>query len=515
MAKCKACGADVRFDPATQLLLCDACGSTDAVHDQALTAEEQTWDEVKEYMCPKCGGSIFTTDSTAATFCSFCGASVVLQSATAEYERPDSIIPFRVTKEEAKGAYLAKIKKALFAPSALRNDTKVEKVRGIYMPYKVANYRSNGYSSILSIHHRSSGDYDITETMRDTFHADVALDVSRDALGEFSDVISQGIQPFEMESQVEYSPAYLSGFYADKADMDDDGLLKLTQEEATTACQSQLIRKAIRGNTLKTVEHMPETRCDGISTVLCPVWFISNKQTDGSISYAAVNGQTGEVAAEVPIDKKRFFIISGIVSLVAYLILILTMSFTPHYALGVMGSLALVAAYVLYEASEELYVHNKELEGIAVPVKASSNANTPTGSLIFLACFLGFIPTIFVGALLQEMFGMAGLIAMFLGGFLLLKKWLRRYTWFQKIFGRDYEVPKGALTKYILKPLIAAGIAMFMFMVDPAADLIQYITAGVVFAMTLWSFLDIIKVHNQMASRKPAQLQRRGGDDNA
>ena len=102
-----------------------------------------------------------------------------------------------------------------------------------------------------------------------------------------------------------------------------------------------------------------------------------------------------------------------------------------------------------------------------------------------------------------------------LGVFILLKRLLRHQAWFQKIFGRDYELPKGALRKYMVKPIAAAIFALLVYIVNPVQDLWQYLSAGAVFLMTLWSFLDIIKVHNQMASRKPAQLMKRGGDENA
>lgn len=514
MAKCKQCGSDMSFNPATQLLHCNACDADESVETHGkLEAKQYEYDNVKEYICPQCGGSIYTTSSTAATFCSFCGASVVLECRDAEYSMPDSIIPFRVTEDEAKSAYLAKVKKSLFAPGYLKNDTKVEKTRGIYMPYQVARYHGEGRAAITSLHHRTSGNYDITETMRDTMHAKVELDVSKDALHEFSDVISEGIAPFDLDDTKAYSSAYLSGFYADKADMGKDIVGGDVAQEARELCENAVVQKAIRGNQLKSVEAMPYVGCDKTETVLCPVWFISNQQPNGSVSYAAVNGQTGSVAAEIPIDKKKFLIISGIVSLITYLILILATSFTPHHAISVIGALALIAAYVLYEEAEELYVHNKELEGIAVPVKRSKVSKPIAFRTIFIICFIAWLPTMFLLMLLYELFNIAGLIFAGLGAMLLFKKWLRRFSWFQKIFGRDYDVPKGALIKYIIKPIVAAIFAFLVFLINPVQDWIQYLSAAFVFVLTLLSFLDIIKVHNQMTSRKPAQLMKRGGDE--
>jgi hypothetical protein len=516
MAKCKNCGSDVRFDPETQLLKCDVCGEGARISAQdALSAEKQEYADTKEFICPQCGGSIYTTDSTAATFCSFCGTSVVLECRDAEYEKPDGIIPFRVTQDEAKAAYLAKIRKSLFAPSYLKDDKKIEKIRGIYMPYQVARYHGEGYTAIQSLHHRASGNYDIIETMRDTMHADVSLDMTHDALREFSNIISEGIAPFDQDDVKEYSPAYLSGFYADKSDVGKEVLQSNTETEAKQLCEDAVIKKSIKGNQLKNVESMPRITCDRVDTVLCPVWFISNKQSNGSVSYAAVNGQTGEVAAEVPIDKKKFLIVAGIVSLIAYIFSILSMSFTPHNAVSIMGALALVAAYVLREEAEELYVHNKELEGIDVPVKKVKPRKPIQVGVVVLIFFFGWMPAMFCVMLLYYMFGVAGLIAAGLGCFLLLKKALYRQPWFREIFGRDYEIPKGALRKYIIKPLAAAVFAFFVYLANPVQDFWQYSSAGIVFAITLWSYLDIIKVHNQIASRKPAQLMKRGGDMNA
>lgn len=516
MSKCKDCGSDVIFDPASQLLKCNSCNQEFNInHQDLLAAEKQEYEDIKEYTCPQCGGSIFTTDSTAATFCSFCGTSVILECKDANYKKPDGIIPFKVTKEEAKEAYLAKIKKSRFAPKNLKDDKMVEKIRGIYMPYQVAMFDGAGYASIVSDHHRTSGNYSITETMRDTMNVEVTLNVTHDALKEFSDIISEGVEPFNLEEIKEYSSAYLSGFYADKPDLDESIMKGNTETGAKELCERAIIKEAIKGNQLKEIESMPKITCKEVKTILCPVWFISNKQPNGSISYAAINGQTGEVAAEVPIDKKLFLKFSAIAALIAYVILILIVSFSPHNAISIMGALALVASYITYEEAEELYVHNKELEGITIPVKTDKSNKPLNPQTVFLTIFFGIIPTIMGVMILYELLGVAGIIAAGLIILLLLKKILRKQQWFQEIFGRDYEIPKGSLTKYIIKPLIAAVFALFVFLINPVEDIVQYISAGIVFVFTLWSFLDIIKIHNQLSSRKPTQLMKRGGDDNA
>lgn len=54
---------------------------------------------------PQCGGEILSTENAATGFCSFCGASTILDSRIAREKRPDYIVPFQITKEDCKKAY--------------------------------------------------------------------------------------------------------------------------------------------------------------------------------------------------------------------------------------------------------------------------------------------------------------------------------------------------------------------------------------------------------------------------
>ena len=68
--------------------------------------------------CPNCGGEIISTDERAASFCSYCGASAVLQSRISSEKKPELIIPFKQTKAQCTMAFEKFIKKAIFAPKS-------------------------------------------------------------------------------------------------------------------------------------------------------------------------------------------------------------------------------------------------------------------------------------------------------------------------------------------------------------------------------------------------------------
>lgn len=444
MSKCTGCGADLQFDPKSQQLLCHSCGNALNVTDHAeILAQENKMDDILEYTCPQCGGSIYTTDSTAATFCSYCGSSVVLEHSTTDFHKPDGIIPFKISRKKAESIYLARIKKAWFAPTPLKQDNKLEKIRGIYMPYKILNYHADGPGELTSRKHYTKGDYVVQETRKDWGRVISDVRVVHDGLSEFSDVISQGVLPYKLDQKQAYNPAYFSGFYADKADIDEQQIHESRHEEANKAYRKSWTEKLKTGEFIADVHREPELALTNTETCLCPVWFISNQQPNGSVSYAAVNGQTGAVATEIPIDKKKFIGFSALFSVIAYIFLILFgVTFTPHMAIGITGVLAAIVGVLITIEARELYMHNCELAGLKQP------RSTPASEILRYAC----------------------------------------------------------------KPAIAAFIALVVFIINPVQDVMQYASAAIVFLLTLWSCLDVVKLNNLVASRTPAQLKKRGGD---
>ena len=102
MLKCTNCGGAVKFDIQSQALRCDSCMTTFAPSDFDVngSAEEEKEMNLTIFRCPSCGGEIASTDETAAGFCSYCGASTILESRLTKDKRPEFIIPFKRTKTQ-------------------------------------------------------------------------------------------------------------------------------------------------------------------------------------------------------------------------------------------------------------------------------------------------------------------------------------------------------------------------------------------------------------------------------
>ena len=101
MYECSSCAAQLRFDIDTQMLKCDSCGNTYSPNEYVVDgkgAEKRESFETHVYTCPQCAGEIAATNTTATTFCVYCGATVVLQERIQNQLKPKAIIPFKKSK---------------------------------------------------------------------------------------------------------------------------------------------------------------------------------------------------------------------------------------------------------------------------------------------------------------------------------------------------------------------------------------------------------------------------------
>ena len=125
MLACPGCGADLKYDINQGKLVCDYCSTDYSPTDDRLkqkAAQEEEVINAKVFTCPQCGGEMYTTDIDATAYCSYCGASNILQSRLEGVDRPQKIIPFTVTKEECLSAFHKLAGKTLYAPSEFKKN---------------------------------------------------------------------------------------------------------------------------------------------------------------------------------------------------------------------------------------------------------------------------------------------------------------------------------------------------------------------------------------------------------
>lgn len=486
---CPACGAGLAFNPKSQMLECAYCNSKfkpeEVEETQYKTAKGQNEKKVKNsnenemydvisYHCTQCGAELMTTDETLATFCSYCGSSAVLQKKSKTNKKPNYIIPFEKSKEECEKAYKRMLHRAFFAPSDMLKNQQVEKIRGIYMPYWVYTYEKNGLQKDTGSRRNGRvGDYVYYKDYEISTDIEAVCDgIVHDASANFSDTLSEAIAPFSISKRKDFSPTYLSGFYADSEDVNNDTYVSQCGEIAGKRASKELAKDS----TYSRYNAKPQVSMDMTKAEmgLFPVYFLATKNRKGDrISYAVVNGQTGKVAAEIPIDFTKFIISSAVLSVVIFILLNLIFTITPGKVLGLSILFSIISLIISYKQVGEIYARENKLNDKGALAKENSktgnkqdnnNENTNTKNKL-------------------------GKVAS--------------------------KMPFGQRIKKICKPLISIIVAIIIFIANPVSDAAYYIGAIISIIATIWSFFDLIKEINLLTTRKLPHLEARGGDENA
>lgn len=542
MFACKNCGGNVKYDIASGQLSCEYCHSLFdpyAYEDKTSDAEVQKDFDATIFTCPQCGGEILSTDDTAAGFCSFCGASTVLYSRIAKEHKPAYIIPFAKTKDDCKQAYSSLMKKAIFAPKELKDPQFIDGFRGIYMPYWTYYVTQNAPLSIDGEKSHRRGDYIITQHYKLGGNLDAYYKgLSYDASSSFEDNLSETLAPYDVKNMKRFTPAFLSGFYADTADLPSN---VYESEAKQTAYDNTLkdIKKvpAFQGMTLKNTKNLTPyslgTTIKQADYSMFPVWFMSYRNND-RVAYATVNGQTGKVVADIPISLGKFMLGSLAAAIPVYIILCMLTVLTPGWTLTLVGILALIANFIysrelasiaIHEASEDdkgkivkdnpdaliAYDNKKRAKATAKAAKSLSKkthtASTAVVALIFYSCIFGF-------AILK---GIASGSSNVDGSWLI---WaiaaIASFVFAIISFTRFDKLPGHKGLFGLIFNLVALILGSLVVFIQPVSDWWYYGAAFVLVASVLVTLTDVILAFNVLSTRKlPQFATHTGGDDRA
>ncbi len=272
--------------------------------------------DVRATSCPSCGAVVEFQDSDHATECPFCATPVVVDTGTQRHIKPQALVPFALTENQARSKMIAWMGSLWFAPNTLLEYArKGRALNGVYVPFWTfdADTRSR-YSGARGDHYYETRTVTVNvngrneqrqEQVRRTRWTPVSGHVAR----AFDDVLVMAAQslpprlgneltPWDLGALQPYAPDYLSGFRAEG--------YTVTLAAGYDTAQDQM-RNVIRGDARRDIGG-DEQRVDTVDTdwsdetfkhILLPVWMAAYKYNGKSYRFV-VNGQTGEVQGERP-----------------------------------------------------------------------------------------------------------------------------------------------------------------------------------------------------------------------
>lgn len=341
--KCPSCGAAMGFDGDTGTLHCEYCGTKVPVEEMEQTLEKEEYEtlepegeaeteEFKVYHCSSCGAEMLAEKNTTATICSFCGAPGLLEDRLSGERRPESVLPFKVTREEAVEKFRGWTKKGLLSPKDFRSENTIEKITGFYVPYWLYDYDANVALTAHCTRVRTErrGDYRYTHTDHYQVYREVDSDFDRvpqDASEKMADGAMERTEPYDYGQLKSFQMGYLSGYLSDSYDYTSAEMAQRAKERVKRRA-FEIARGTIGGYATTTVTneriHLREKK---IEYSLLPVWMLNYRYRGANYQFL-VNGQSGKMVGEQPLSKGRAAGWFAGIALGLYLILTLILTFT-------------------------------------------------------------------------------------------------------------------------------------------------------------------------------------------
>lgn len=538
--RCPSCGGDLYYDISKKDLCCKHCNNHTSIEEYHINNDAQeipNLDGQTAYICKNCGAELISPDESIVSFCSYCGGEQLLAGKIQGEFRPRRIIPFEKTKSHCKEAYRKVTQGKLYVPKELKDPEYLEKFRGIYIPYWNYGMGFEDAATVKAYKKKRSGNY-VTET---TYNVTAEIKgspagVPYDASSYFDDTSASQLMPFDRKKAVDFDGAYLAGFYADNPDVDPATYLREVSEKASEDAFLS-IEKSLKRDSLKLTDEPTTMKVNRLRpsmresfTELFPVWFLTWRNKD-RVAYAIMNGQTGKLLADLPVDLSQYGKVTAIMALAIFAILSIFVSMTARTALSLCAFLTLIVAMLFRAEAAKIRDHENHIydkgyfvrdRSVPMPPRKWQRLNEkkrkdvgkdPNAISVTLIAFFSVFGYIFISAFIAVTSAMDPADRLLFLTFIFLVAGI--VTWIRTMIALIY-VRQRSLMVSALIPLIALIAAFWIAVWNPVDDYFYYAGSLICSGASALLSVGLIKYYNLLSTRPlPSFYDRKGGNDNA
>ena len=249
-------------------------------------------------------------ETCGATSCPYCGNPVVMMGQFSGALKPDYVIPFKLDKKAAVAALKRHYGGKRLLPKAFADQNHIEEVKGIYVPFWLfdADANANVRYKATRIRFWADSRYNYTETSYFSVNRSGSLGFTRvpvDGSSKIDDTLMESIEPYDFRDAVDFQTAYLAGYLADKYDVDAETGITRANERIKHSTE-EAFRKTVTGYDTVITESSGVNLSSGVTKyALYPVWLLTTNWNGQKYTFA-MNGQTGKMVGDLPMDKGAF-----------------------------------------------------------------------------------------------------------------------------------------------------------------------------------------------------------------
>ena len=293
-------------------------------------AEEQ----LRTFNCSSCGAQLLVDQLTAVTSCPYCGNNAVVPGQLSDMLKPDYVIPFKLDRDAAVAALRNYYNGKRFLPNDFTAGNHIEEIQGVYVPFWL--YSGTGRADVVynarNIRTWSDSKNNYIETDHYRVEREGTMSFSRvpvDGSSKMPDAHMDAIEPFDYNEMVPFSVGYLPGYLTDRYDQG----VKTCESRANTRVEATCVdtlRDTVTGYMeVDTESAHTALNLNDVAYALLPVWMLHTKY-NGEDYLFAMNGQTGRLIGDLPVDKGKV----TRTSLLTFIPLAIVLAIVVYFTMG-------------------------------------------------------------------------------------------------------------------------------------------------------------------------------------
>lgn len=311
---CVSCGGKVEFSPQNKNLKCVNCGNiypieykqTIVKHPVGQFVDNKAFNEWIEsnrsYRCDNCGAQVTFSKYDIAGNCQYCNTASLVPLEDLPGLKPEIVIPFKISKENAKTEFYTRVKKRNFLPLEFKRNLPKANIGATYISsFTFDCFVSASYSGVRSINRTERGrdGRSRTVTIYQNFSGRIEKQFNN-LVVESSDKINQNeildIFPYDFNESYDYDDDFIKGYNVGYYNQTVESAERVAKQNAHNEIERMIRNKY---SSIQSLTITPTYSNVKYNYALLPVYFINfNYKNKPYIN--VMNGQTGATGGKVP-----------------------------------------------------------------------------------------------------------------------------------------------------------------------------------------------------------------------